>query len=309
MSNNLQIADAAIAARAAQLSWIGAATNATSPQADYFFRDYVNASLYVFVKPDGTTAPVHFVIGDIRIHYKQVGGGFGYPTIDETTTPDGIGRYNFFSNNSAIYWTPATGAHAVYGNILQKWTSLGYERSPLGYPLTDETSYGTRGGRFNDFQFGSINFSPATGAYEHIGPLPDKLQNGLGFSFKAGVPVGGWTNVELHSDGTVRFRGNFHDSGAFTFDFSVANVIKDADNVAYTLAKSGVVTAGHRDYPWDQTVVNNDIRDNWRSLVSSFQLSGHANTGLDIGADVASALQLAGFVATEVEVIVSQLQQ
>lgn len=307
MADHLHVANSAIEARVAQLAWVGAATSATAPQAEWFYRDYVNASLYVFVKADGTPDPVHFVIGDIRIHYKSVGGGFGYPTIDETTTPDGIGRYNFFSHGPAIYWTPSLGAHAIYGNILQKWASMGYERSCLGYPTTDETSYGTRGGRYNDFQFGSINNSPATGAHEHIGPLPTTLTSGQNFTFPSGTPVGGWTNVEVHSDGSVRFRGDFHDSGALAMQFSVVDVVKDADNVAYSLTQKGdmggTFGGGPRDHGWDVTVSNNAIRDNWRSLVSSMQVTGHAKTTLDIGETFTEAMKLVGYVATVVSLI------
>ena len=41
-------------------------------------------------------------------------GLLGYPTTDETGTPDGVGRFNHFQHGS-IYWTPTNGAHAVHG--------------------------------------------------------------------------------------------------------------------------------------------------------------------------------------------------
>ena len=40
----------------------------------------------------------------------------GYPTTNEQTTTDGIGRYNHFQKGS-IYWSPTTGAHEVFGLI------------------------------------------------------------------------------------------------------------------------------------------------------------------------------------------------
>jgi uncharacterized protein with LGFP repeats len=49
----------------------------------------------------------------------------GYPTTDELSTPDGIGRYNHFDKAGSIYWTPGTGAHEVYGAIRQRWSALG----------------------------------------------------------------------------------------------------------------------------------------------------------------------------------------
>ena len=62
----------------------------------------------------------------------------GYPTTDETVTPVGIGRYNHFQHGS-IYWTPLTGSYEVHGLIRDRWAALGWERSALGYPISDET--------------------------------------------------------------------------------------------------------------------------------------------------------------------------
>jgi len=76
------------------------------------------------------------VHGSIRARWLAMGGTSsipGYPTTNEQTTPDGIGRYNHFQNGS-IYWTPATGAHEVYGAIRTRWAELRWERGLLGYP-------------------------------------------------------------------------------------------------------------------------------------------------------------------------------
>jgi hypothetical protein len=111
----------------------------------------------------------HEVHGAIRARWAASGwerGPLGYPTTDETATPDGVGRYNHFSKAGSIYWTPSTGASAVYGSIRAKWASLGWERSRLGYPTTSE--YGVPGGRRNDFQHGSLVWSASTGAVQVI---------------------------------------------------------------------------------------------------------------------------------------------
>jgi hypothetical protein len=117
----------------------------------------------------------HQVCGAILARYQALGGpaGFlGYPTTDETATPDGIGRYNHFANSGSIYWTPGTGAWSIHGAIRAKWASLGWERSFLGYPTTDETGTPDGIGRFNHFSSnhsssnvnGSIYWTPGTGA-------------------------------------------------------------------------------------------------------------------------------------------------
>jgi hypothetical protein len=101
----------------------------------------------------------HQVCGAIRQKYQELGGptGFlGYPITDELATPDGRGRYNHFANSGSIYWTRSTGAWSVHGAIQAKWASLGWERSCLGYPISDE--YGIKGGRQSRFQNGTISY-------------------------------------------------------------------------------------------------------------------------------------------------------
>jgi hypothetical protein len=108
----------------------------------------------------------HAIYGEIRkkwaaLDYER---GLGYPTTDEAGTPDGIGRYNHFSLGHSIYFTAATGAHAVKGEIRKRWAALGWERSYLHYPRTDE--YVTNGVYRSDFQGGYITFTLASGAVD-----------------------------------------------------------------------------------------------------------------------------------------------
>jgi hypothetical protein len=97
-------------------------------------------------------------------------GLLGYPKTDELTAPDKIGRFNHFQGG-CIYWTPATGAHEVHGAIRDLWASMGWERSLLGYPETDELTGPDKIGRLNHFQGGSIYWTPATGAHEVHGDV------------------------------------------------------------------------------------------------------------------------------------------
>lgn len=94
---------------------------------------------------------------------------FGYPYTDETSTPDGRGRYNHFramhlpgTPEASIYWTSQTNAHAIYGDIRKKWASIGWERSPLGYPTSDEIQDGAY--RRVNFEHGHIRWSSRSGA-------------------------------------------------------------------------------------------------------------------------------------------------
>ncbi len=125
------------------------------------YRHFEHGSIYATLETGA-----HEVHGAIRQKWKGLGweGSFlGYPITDETSCPDGRGRFNHFQGGS-IYWTPETGAHEVHGAIRRKWRELGWERSFLGYPTTDETPTPDGRGRFNHFQGGSIYWTPETGA-------------------------------------------------------------------------------------------------------------------------------------------------
>jgi L,D-peptidoglycan transpeptidase YkuD (ErfK/YbiS/YcfS/YnhG family) len=93
----------------------------------------------------------------------------GFPTTNELRTPNGVGRFNHFQGGS-IYWSPAGGAHGIYGAIRDRWAAAGWETSALGFPTSDEYALG--GGRAQDFQRGSIRWTPAGGAVVTGAALP-----------------------------------------------------------------------------------------------------------------------------------------
>jgi uncharacterized protein with LGFP repeats len=169
--------------------------------------DFAAGSIYW---SPGTGA--HEVHGYILASYVWLASGpagYGLPLTDETTTPDGAGRYSNFQGGS-IYWTPETGAHTVYGAIRTTWLALGAERSFLGYPTSDESP--AVGGRYNNFQGGAITWSPTAGAHETHGSIRGEWA-ALGYerSF-LGFPV---TNETATSDGVGRY--NDFQGGAITW--------------------------------------------------------------------------------------------
>lgn len=105
--------------------------------------------------------------GDIYQKWLKLGGkSWGIPDTDELPCWDGTGRYNHFNNGGAtIMWSPQTGANGIWGDIRRKWTELGWERSYLGYPTSDEVDF-PDGGRVNSFQNGGIYWWPDTGAMD-----------------------------------------------------------------------------------------------------------------------------------------------
>lgn len=103
-------------------------------------------------------------------------------------TPNDKGWYQHFENGS-IYWSKETGAHEVHGAIREKWATLGWEQSFLGFPTTDESVADDGIGRYNHFQGGSIFWTPDTGACEVHGAILEKWASlGREMSF-LGYPI------------------------------------------------------------------------------------------------------------------------
>lgn len=237
-------------------------------------------------------------------------GMLGYPLTHELTTPDGVGRYNVFQHGSiywtpatdahevhgaihetatsdslgryskfqkgsekgAIYWTPSTGAYEIHGGIDAKWSSLGGEQSFLGYPTSDETPTGNSGGRYNNFQGGSIYWSPRTGVYEHRGTLPDHVDLYQNHTFADGIVAGAWTQITMSSNGQVKFSCGFP-ARAIAYHFVVACVLTDADQQAYTFTHEGRIAGacepGSPDSKWNDTITNALISQNWRAIIAN----------------------------------------
>lgn len=109
----------------------------------------------------------HIVQGSIYNKWMAKGGSEGFlkfPTTDELVAPDKTGRYTHFEGGS-IYWHPAIGAYEVHGLIRNKWESMGWEKSQLGYPLSDEMTLEDGIGRFSTFQGGRIYYHPDHGTH------------------------------------------------------------------------------------------------------------------------------------------------
>lgn len=109
------------------------------------------------------TTGAHLVYGAILSKYLALGGPdspLGLPTSDEGDVRGG--RSNEFQRG-AVYWSPATGAQAVYGAIYWKYTQSKGPDGHLGLPTSDETA--VQGGRSNAFENGRIYWSGATGPH------------------------------------------------------------------------------------------------------------------------------------------------
>jgi hypothetical protein len=139
------------------------------------------------------------------------GGVLGEARTKELTAPDGHGRFAHYDGGS-IYWTPETGAHAVWGGIRALWASMGWERSPLGYPTTSETATPDGRGRYNHFvgpgtpaePEASIYWTRETGARAVTGRIRAAWLERGGTLSSLGFPTS-----NPYEDGPDRLRSDF----------------------------------------------------------------------------------------------------
>ncbi|WP_238072371.1 LGFP repeat-containing protein, partial [Rhodococcus zopfii] len=132
--------------------------------------------------------------GAIRDKYHALGaetGPLGYPSSDEIAVNKYNGRYNNFLNGT-ITWSGQTGAHVLYRDIRDRWTSTGREDGHLGYPLEDEQVTTDGIARFADFENdASIWWTAITGAHEISGELLKIWNAHGGYEGIFGAPANG----------------------------------------------------------------------------------------------------------------------
>ncbi|MCG7438288.1 LGFP repeat-containing protein [Corynebacterium freneyi] len=150
----------------------------------------------------------HWINGKILDAFNRLGGTaeFGNATTNELDAGRG-GKFQVFQKNASIYWHPLVdnaNAHQVKGNIRDKWGSLGWENGRLRYPTTDELPTDTNTGRYNDFEGGSIYWSPNSGANQIEGKIRERWYGLNRESGILGYPV---TDETGTPDGVGKFNG------------------------------------------------------------------------------------------------------
>ncbi|WP_288049036.1 DUF4158 domain-containing protein, partial [Nocardia sp.] len=152
------------------------------------------------------------VCGAIRDKYNALGGPNSFllfPTSNELSNPDGVGKRTTFQNGP-IYWSPAGGAHPVVNHFFAAWQRQGWEGGVLGYPTTDEIP-SANGGRRQEFQ-GAAIYWHLNEAYAIGGAIRDKW-NTVGAE---GGPLG-YPNTDELSVTKNNGRYNNFENGTITW--------------------------------------------------------------------------------------------
>lgn len=98
-------------------------------------------------------------------------GVMGYPTSAEIC---GLKNGGCFQNyqHGAIMWSPASGAaFSTFGAIRDYWQQQNFENGPLGYPTSNAPCGLRDGGCFQNYQGGTVMYSPAAGTFGISGAM------------------------------------------------------------------------------------------------------------------------------------------
>ena len=107
-------------------------------------------------------------VGDIA--KVTAAGSIGTCVNNEYDVADGKGKQEDFTAGTA-YWSPATGAQALYGRINARYAEIGGPASWLGFPKSGEQKTPDGAGRFVHFENGSIYWTAETGAWAIPGDM------------------------------------------------------------------------------------------------------------------------------------------
>ncbi|SHG20753.1 RICIN domain-containing protein [Streptoalloteichus hindustanus] len=182
------------------------------------YREYEKGRLYLTRDQHqlGTSGGVHVIYnGPVLDKYLELGGPYALPGVLTDQVPGRdrkgqvltIARPRVANEHLYIAWSPATGAHVVYGMIGTTWAAAGGEGGVFGYPHNDESGYGNAGVRFNHFSGGSIYYLPGKGIRTVKGEIHKKFAS-LGYqASRLGHPVDDETGFGNEAGRVQNFSG------------------------------------------------------------------------------------------------------
>lgn len=232
---------------------------------DVGFRKYQYGAIYVH--PDKGPVEVH---GAIYQKYLSLGaeeGFLGFPRTDELATTAETGRLNHFEHGS-IYWSAATGAWSIHGDLRWKWWGIWAEMGYLGFPISDvEIDPDDGDGSVAYFQRGSlaINGHGAFFEYPHSVVFQDQREVDS---------VHCRSTFWMNAKGEWGFFGHLHNDDFMGCNVyvSVAPMFADGSNQAVMaqVARSlgGTLDYDDRNDDWDRIGTSDFIARNWDLLKS-----------------------------------------
>jgi hypothetical protein len=143
--------------------------------------------------------------------YNALGGSSGFLGAVTSGYQCGLVGKGCFQNyeGGSIYYSPATGAHFVRGEIAGLWGRNGWETGALGYPISDESCGLVDDGCYQRFQYKAtrVYWSPATGAQFVRAAIRTKYAALGNENGRLGYPTSSETCGLARSGCTQRFQG------------------------------------------------------------------------------------------------------
>lgn len=131
---------------------------------------YINFQRGRIYRRSQVTVEIHGAIFDKHEELGGIHGALGHVQTNVLPLSDGRGRASTFEHGGVIYYAASTGAHGVWGDLLEAYLDDGGPTGRLGYPTTDRQQVGDgRGVRFLT-QHGGVYSTESTGA--HVVPPP-----------------------------------------------------------------------------------------------------------------------------------------
>lgn len=144
------------------------------------FQNYLGGSV-LWSQATGANALLGGPIRDAWVRSGFENGALGYPVSAQTCGLWNGGCFQNFEKGSVL-WSPGTGAQAITSAAIQtRWAQSGYESGSMGYPTSGSICGLRDGGCFQNFEKGSIMWSPATGAHPMVGGPIQQAWAGQGF--------------------------------------------------------------------------------------------------------------------------------
>ncbi|MGW4561532.1 hypothetical protein ACWEN3_03670 [Streptomyces sp. NPDC004561] len=123
--------------------------------------------------------------------------------------------------------------------------------------------------------------------------------------FSGGVPVGGWSALTLHSDGTYNWAGHVRNSGGVGYGFSEACVVRFETGETYIFDVGGTmggIFGGSRDFNWQRDGQLRTLPRVWNEA-SGYRSKCSARAGLDVDGTVKTAKDAIPYVMTVLAVV------
>ena len=176
------------------------------------YQDYVGGRIY---RRGSSLTEIHGVVFTLHESIKGVHGVLGYPVNELASCGDGRGKVQWFEHGY-VWYTPATGAHALWGKTADGYLAVGNVKSYLGYPTSEPKTVGDGRGTYATFEKGRIYSSTTTDGFDVHGAILTAWLNTYGGpQGQLGYPTGnldpaGTTGgrFQAFEHGRLRFNSN-----------------------------------------------------------------------------------------------------